>query len=70
VSFIYRYEKEPARRDRSTTLRNVGGVIAEFACGRDARLFASIKRENGEVVTITPGINLLYAVRSVRAVAL
>jgi hypothetical protein len=39
------------------------GISAEFTNGRDATLFASLKRESGEEVEITPGINHPYAVR-------
>ena len=40
-----------------------GRIIAEFASARDARLFAGLKREAGEQVTVTIGLHLLYAVR-------
>lgn len=42
-----------------------GRIIAEFSSAWDARLFASLKREQGEDVTVTPGINHLFAVRTV-----
>jgi hypothetical protein len=42
----------------------VGAIIAEFACARDAQLFAGLKREAGEPVAITAGINHMYAVRT------
>lgn len=41
-----------------------GAVIAQFSCGRDARLFAGLKRDAGELVTIDVGSSdLPYAVR-------
>lgn len=39
-----------------------GGIIAEFSNGRDAAEFARLKG-GGDLYTVTPGINLLYAVR-------
>jgi hypothetical protein len=47
------------RRDRELPPPE-GWTIAEFANGRDARLFALAK---GEGYTITAGVNLPYAVR-------
>lgn len=40
-----------------------GPVIAEFSNAVDARMFARLKRESGSAVTVTAGINHLYAVR-------
>lgn len=40
-----------------------GRIIAEFASALHAKLFASLLREDGVRVTVTPGINLLFAVR-------
>lgn len=54
-------QREPiVRRDKEWL---AAGIIAEFTNCRDARLFAGLKRENGEQVEITAGINHPYAVR-------
>lgn len=41
-----------------------GPIIAEFASARDAQLFCGMKRDDGAQVTVTAGVNLLYAVRT------
>lgn len=40
-----------------------GRIIAEFASAQDARQFAAMKHKNGQLVTVTAGINYLFAVR-------
>ena len=40
-----------------------GPIIAEFQDPFDARAFAVLKRDQGDEVTVTPGVNHFFAVR-------
>ena len=44
-------------------LIKAGRMIAEFDSLEDARLFADLKNSYGDLVTITSGVNHVYAVR-------
>lgn len=45
-------------------LLKAGRMIAEFDSLEDARLFADLKLSYGELVTVTSGVNHVYAVRT------
>lgn len=57
-----------ARTGAPRVARNYGRIIAGFASSKDARLFASMKRDAGDQVTVvagSPDSPFLFVVRAV-----
>ena len=57
------------RRDRHLEIQ-ADRILGEFPSAQDAQLFAGLKREQGQAVTITAGVNHLWAVRTLTREAL